>query len=99
MRWKSVALAGALSPAVAGCNIYYYAARTRATGPQGVGSRAATPRELHRAAGAPWREFGEQSPRCAFPAEFRDGFIDGYVDYLDRGGNGSPAAVPPPRYT
>src|SRR5439155_23053559 len=41
----------------------------------------------------------EQFPRKCFTAEFRDGFVEGYVDYLDRGGNAQPPVVPPIRYT
>lgn len=39
-----------------------------------------------------------QYPRCLFTAEFRDGFIDGFTDYLDRGGSAAPPAVPPKKY-
>ena len=44
------------------------------------------------------------SPKASAPSTptsslYRDGFIDGYVDYLDRGGNGSLPAVPPAKYT
>src|SRR5205814_4551128 len=99
MRWKSVALAGALSPAVTGCNIYYNAARNLTNEPHVVCTQVGITHELRQAARATWREVREQYPRRAFTAEFRDGFLDGYVDYLDKGGNGSPVAVPPPRYT
>jgi hypothetical protein len=99
MRWKSVVLAGALSPTLTGCNIYYYAARNLINEPQVVGSLVGIEHQLRKEAKAAWREVREQYPRNAFTAEFRDGFLDGYVDYLDHGGNGSTVAVPPPRYT
>lgn len=98
MRWKSVALAGALAPA-AGCNIYYSAARNIINEPHTVASIVGIEHELKHQAKLAWREVREQYPRRAFTEEFRDGFIDGYVDYLDRGGNGSTVAVPPARYT
>jgi hypothetical protein len=99
MRWKSVVLMGALSPGLAGCNIYYYAARNLINEPHVVGSLVGIEHQLRKEAKAAWREVREQYPRTAFTAEFRDGFLDGYVDYLDQGGNGSTVAVPPPRYT
>ena len=45
------------------------------------------------------RNRARQCPEHADSAEFRDGFIDGYVDYLDRGGNGSLPAGAPARST
>jgi hypothetical protein len=99
MRWKSVALAGAAWPALAGCNIAHYAARNLANEPKVVLTQAAIEHDLRKQARAAWQEVRGEYPRCAFTAEFRDGFIDGYVDYLDRGGNGSLPAVPPAKYT
>lgn len=99
MRWKSLAVAGALAPAVMGCNIYYNAARNLLNEPHVVGSQVAITHELRKAAKTTWSQVREQYPRRAFTAEFRDGFLDGYVDYLDQGGNGSTTAVPPPKYT
>jgi len=56
-------------------------------------------REIHRKARAAWQAVRCEFPRKVFSAEFRDGFIDGYSDYLDRGGDGQPPAAPPLRYT
>lgn len=99
MRWRSVTLAAALVPAAAGCNLAYYATRNIVNEPHVVCSLVGIEHELRKQAKATWREVREQYPRRSFTAEFRDGFLDGYVDYLDRGGNGSSVAVPPPRYT
>jgi hypothetical protein len=46
-----------------------------------------------------WEGARDRCPEHADSAEFRDGFIDGYVDYLDRGGNGSLRPVPVAKYT
>jgi hypothetical protein len=43
-------------------------------------------------------ECGGRHPRKVFTAEFRDGFVDGYSDYLQNGGPAVPPAVPPDRY-
>jgi len=51
----------------------------------------------HRRAEEAWRLLTEASPN-AYSCEFADGFIAGYADYLDNGGNCDPPAVPPFRY-
>jgi hypothetical protein len=56
-------------------------------------------REIHHRAHEAWTCVRTEYPRKLFSAEFRDGFLDGYSDYLDRGGAGQPPAVPPQRYT
>lgn len=99
MRWKTVALAGALGPTALGCGIIQSTTRTLVNEIQvghtyhGIGHR------LRSDARCVWREVRAQYPRRAFTEEFRDGFLDGYVDYLDRGGNRSIPAVPPAKYT
>lgn len=97
MRWKSVVLAGAFGPAVAGCNVAYNAARNIVNDPHVVMTQQAIGHDLRKAARSAWEEARGQYPHCT--AEFQDGFEDGYVDYLDRGGNGSLPAVPPAKYT
>jgi hypothetical protein len=62
-------------------------------------TEAGIDREIRRDAREAWRTVRSQYPNKAFTAEFHDGFVDGYVDYLDRGGDPQPPAVPPPRYT
>src|SRR5437762_11841757 len=99
MRWKSVALAAAAGPALAGCNIAHFTAHNLVNEPKVVCTQAVIEIELRKEAREAWREVRGDYPRCAFTAEFRDGFLDGYVDYLDRGGNGSLPAVPPVKYT
>lgn len=99
MRWKSVALAGALAPAAVGCNIAKNAARNIVNEPHVVGTQVCITHDLRKEARAAWREVRADYPRKAFTAEFHEGFLDGYVDYLDRGGNGSLPAVPPAKYT
>jgi hypothetical protein len=100
MRWKRVAWAGWLAPALGGCHT---------TGPAAVPdlppggltahTQAAIDHRLHADAREAWRAVRAEYPRRAFTPEFRDGFLDGYADYLDRGGDGSPPPTPPLRYT
>lgn len=97
MRWMSAVLAGVIGPAVAGCHLAYNAGRNAINDPHVFMTQVGITHELRRAARAAWEEVRDQYPHCT--AEFQDGFEDGYVDYLDRGGNGSLPAVPPSRYT
>jgi hypothetical protein len=99
MRWRSVAIAGALWPAAAGCNIAHSAARNIINEPHVVWTQVAIKHDLRKEARAAWETSRFECPEHAESAAFRDGFIDGYVDYLDRGGNASLPAVPPAKYT
>jgi len=99
MRWKTVALAGALGTTATGCNMFQDAARTLVNEPLVVHNQHAIKHDLRKQANAAWKEVRSQYPRRAFTSEFHEGFTDGYVDYLDRGGNGSIPAVPPVKYT
>ena len=99
MRWSSLAIAAALGPAAAGCNIAHNAARNIINEPHVVWTQHAIKHDLRQAAKAAWETSRDKCPEHADSAEFRDGFIDGYVDYLDRGGNGSIRAVPVAKYT
>jgi hypothetical protein len=99
MRWKQVGLAGLLAPCLGGCNIYYYAAHNLVNETATVCGEQALTHELRKDAKSAWREVRCQFPRRMFTEEFHDGFLDGYTDYLDRGGNASLPAVPPVHYT
>ena len=99
MRWKTVVLAGCLAPALAGCNIYYYAARNIINEPITLAEQLCRTHNLRSEARDAWYEVREQYSRCLFTAEFQDGFVEGFSDYLDRGGYAQPPAVPPKKYT
>jgi hypothetical protein len=99
MRWRSVAIAGALWPAAAGCNIAHNAARNIINEPHVVWTQHAIKRDLRKEARAVWETSRFECPEHAESEAFRDGFIDGYVDYLDRGGNATLPATPPAKYT
>src|SRR4051812_39805327 len=45
-----------------------------------------------------WKEIEAHEPGPKHPRDYVCGFIDGYVDFLDREGNGEPPAAPPDRY-
>jgi hypothetical protein len=52
-------------------------------------------RELARRA---WAQLAASDPSVCSSPEYRDGFIDGYADYLNLGGTGAAPPIPPRRY-
>jgi hypothetical protein len=57
--------------------------------------------ELHRfkaLAEVAWNNIREADPERCYSEDYADGFICGYVDFLDADGNGEPPAAPPRRY-
>ena len=63
MRWKSVAIAGALWPAAAGCNIAYNAARNIINEPHVVWTQHAIEHDLRKEARAVWETSRLRVPR------------------------------------
>jgi hypothetical protein len=56
-------------------------------------------RRSRKQAEAAWNEVVGQYPEAeGYSCDYRDGFLDGFADYLDFGGHGEPPNVPPPRY-
>ncbi|HEY2908896.1 MAG TPA: hypothetical protein VGI99_01550 [Gemmataceae bacterium] len=99
MRWKWVARATCLAPMLGGCVGVYHPHDSLLAERGVVQSEQEISRMIHRRAREAWQEVCRQYSRRPFTPEFHDGFLDGYSDYLDRGGDGQPPAVPPPRYT
>lgn len=99
MRWKRIGLAGFLAPALGGCHSGFPNAHELINDKITVCHEAALTHELRRDAREAWKEVRCQYPRHLFGPEFREGFLDGYTDYLDRGGSGSLPAVPPAHLT
>jgi hypothetical protein len=100
MRWKRVVWAGWLAPAVTGCHTP--GAAVTPDLPSGglvAHTQAAIEHRIRADAREAWRAVRAEYPRRCFTAEFHDGFLDGYSDHLDRGGDGTPPATPPLRYT
>ncbi len=94
MGWKSVAWTSCLFPVLAGCGSVHLGT----TESRLAHTQRTIEHDLRQDAHVAWRCVREQHPRRAFTDEFHDGFLDGYVDYLDRGGSAQPPAVPPIKY-
>jgi hypothetical protein len=45
-----------------------------------------------------WKEVRKSNPETAYSIYYARGFRDGYMDYLNEGGDGEPPPVPPPCY-
>lgn len=97
MRWLAVVCAGGLAP-LAGCNLAYYAGHNLVNEPIQRYDQHKLDARLRAEGEAAWREVCLAYPGRSFTAEFADGFVEGYVDYLDSGGTPQPPAVPPLRY-
>jgi hypothetical protein len=102
MRWTSAAWVSCLLPVLAGCNTARHAVQyvTQTVTPDTGAPRAprAGAEDLRRDAQTAWETVRSQHPKRALSDEFRDGFVDGYSDFLARGGAAQPAAVPPVPY-
>ena len=98
-RWTRVAWVVGLAPIFGGCHTIYHPRHDLAAEHVVAASEQQISREIHRKARDAWQEVRCQYSRKIFTPEFRDGFLDGYADYLDRGGDAQPPAVPPLRYT
>jgi hypothetical protein len=100
MRWKRVVWAGWLAPALGGCHTTGPAAAPELpSGGLVAHTQAAIEHRIRADAREAWKAVRAEYPRRAFTAEFHDGFLDGYSDHLDRGGDGTPPPTPPVRYT
>ena len=81
MGWKSIALAGCLTPVLTGCG----AARHMATEVRLAREQHCAEHDVRRDARTAWLSVRAQHPRRAFTTEFRDGFIDGYAAFFEHG--------------
>jgi hypothetical protein len=54
--------------------------------------------DLRSQARETYKDYLAAHPEECFSAYFKDGFIDGFSDYLNYGGQGEPPAMPPSKY-
>ena len=85
MRWKAVVCAAGLGP-LAGCNLAYYTGYNLVNESWQRRDEHQLSKRLRAEADAAWQEVCRQYPGQPFTEEFRDGFTEGYADYLDVGG-------------
>jgi hypothetical protein len=103
MRWTSVAWVCCLLPVLAGCGttsrVTWAASGGSVTNEAApVHARRAVGEESRRGASVAWEAVRAQHARRPFSDEFREGFADGYADFVELGDRAQPPAVPPVSY-
>ena len=94
MRWKAILVASCVAPAV-GCQLTQSAVHNLVNEPIEYFDGKKVTRQLRDEAED---VLEDQYGRRVVTDDFKDGFIDGYADFLERGGNTTPPAVPPLKY-
>ena len=108
MRWTGIAVACVLCASGTGCvttgaesgqyNFLANSFRNLGEWPVfGTAECRRTVRDCRRAKEA-WQEAQAACPDQAFSKDYAEGFLAGFRDYLDAGGNGQPPGAPPFRY-
>ena len=102
MRWTPVAWVSCLLPVLAGCSsarhAVQYVTQSVTSDNSQLHPRRAAEDDLRRTAQVAWDKLRAKNPGRAFGDDFRDGFVDGYADFLDRGEASQPPAVPSVSY-
>lgn len=88
---------GCLTP-LSGCHLATNIARNAYNEPAEIRNEYKVERQLRHEGKAAFKEVKRQYPRHSFSHDFECGFIDGYLDFLDRGGKAEVPAMPPLRY-
>lgn len=94
MRLKSFLPLVGLSALSTGCFLCY-AARNLVEAPINVADEWCMGHRNKRLAWNAWEEVRKANPTQRYSAYYIRGFKDGFVDYLDAGGNGEPPVAPP----
>ncbi|MCA9258585.1 MAG: hypothetical protein KDA61_05275 [Planctomycetales bacterium] len=86
-----------------GCVVYQHAYRTLVKEPLEYSWKLDRKRSLETYRGWAEQAWGDCCQRCGagvddVEEEFRNGFLDGFVDYVWAGGSGNPPPVPPRRF-
>jgi hypothetical protein len=98
MRTPRLLLALGLWTLGSGCNIFTLSARNLTEAPLDLLDNCRIDRRNHNWARDAWRQTRQANPDQTYSAHYGDGFVEGFADYLDAGGNGQPPVVPPYRY-
>jgi hypothetical protein len=97
MRYRNLLFTFGLT-ALAGCHVTKNIAHNVHNEPSMYWDGEHVVKELRKEARAAFCEVKRQYPRRTFGDDFHDGFIDGYSDYLDKGGKAEMPAMPPNHY-
>src|SRR5262249_47911814 len=82
----------------AGCSMYRSVARIAVQVPLQQMDECLGEHRNEMLAKMAWNQHNRETREEHHSADYRDGFIAGYADFLEWGGNGTPPAVPPFHY-
>lgn len=97
MTLRALVILGCLAP-LSGCHLATNIARNAYNEPAEIRDEYKLVRKLRHEGKAAFAEVKRQYPRRSFSHDFESGFVDGYLDYLDRGGKAEMPPAPPLRY-
>jgi hypothetical protein len=80
-----------------GCSFFVYAGRNMYESPTKAIDYCQELKQFVAWAEESWKQIQAADP-THYSDDYKSGFIDGYADYIDRGGLGEPPAAPPDRY-
>lgn len=83
---------------LSGCHLFTNIARNVVNEHAEIKDEYKVKRQLRQEGKAAFSEVKRQYPRHSFSDDFECGFVDGYLDYLDRGGKAEIPAMPPLHY-
>lgn len=82
----------------AGCTLFQTSVRNLCSETSIFFAERSLRHSARHAAKEAWLVFSGENPEWYFIRDFEKGFKEGFVDYLDNGGNAEPPAVPPLHY-
>lgn len=100
MSWKAACCVGVISwlAPLTGCLMGQASLHTLKSERQLYNDDLQIRDRLETEAESVWHEIAKSHPPGSFSDEFVDGFLEGFVDYLDSGGSATPPPVPPSKY-
>ncbi len=98
MKWKAAMIVIGLSFASSGCGIIEYTAINAAILPARCINQCRARIHEREAADHAWKQVAQSCPDGQYSVDYEKGFKRGFVQYLDRNGDGQPPGAPPACY-
>ena len=97
MRWTPLIVAG-IALSQAGCQLWRASAHNILNEPIEYLDQNKLANQLEKDAKLRFKELESHFGRKSLSEDFEQGFVDGYTDYLEHGGQATPPAIPPLKY-